>query len=130
MIKRERQRSPVIPWVYLALSLLGAASTWPFNILAIRELGTDFTPQAFLRVGFEGSPLLGSLASDFWVGSLASLIWMMAEARRLEMRRRWVYFLLTFVIAWACALPFFLFMRERAIAARDRSNRLVARVRH
>jgi hypothetical protein len=111
--------SSAIAWVYLALALVGAASTWSYNILALRELGDAFTPQAFIRVGFEGSPLLGSLASDFWVGSLASLIWMMREGMRLRMRRVWVYFVLTFVIAWAFALPLFLFMRERHIARQD-----------
>lgn len=109
---------PSIAWVYLALSVAGAVSTWSYNVLAMRELGPAFTPQAFIRVGFEGSPLLGSLASDFWVGSLASLIWMIVEGRRLQMSRIWVYVVLTFMIAWACALPLFLFMRERRLALR------------
>jgi hypothetical protein len=110
-------RLPTIAWVYLLLSLLGAASTWTYNVLALRELGSAYTPAAFLRVGFEGSVLLGSLASDFWVGSLAALVWMVVEAGRLGMRRRWLYVVLTFVIAWAFAFPLFLFMRERRLAA-------------
>jgi hypothetical protein len=69
-------------------------------------------------VGFEGSPLLGSLASDFWVGSLASLIWMVSEGMRLRMKRIWIYIVLTFAIAWAFSLPLFLFMRERHIASK------------
>jgi hypothetical protein len=106
-----------IAWLYLSLSLLGAASTWTYNVLAMRELGPAFTPQAFIRVGFEGSVLLGSLASDFWVGSLAALVWMVVEAGRLGMRWRWLYVVLTFVVAWAFAFPLFLFMRERHLAA-------------
>ncbi|MET0387212.1 MAG: DUF2834 domain-containing protein [Polyangiales bacterium] len=102
--------------MYLALAIVGAGSTWSYNLLAIRELGDAFTPQAFLRVGFEGSPLLGSLASDFWVGSLASLVWMVSEGLRLRMARIWIYVVLTLGIAWAFALPLFLFMRERHLA--------------
>jgi hypothetical protein len=67
-------------------------------------------------VGFQGNAMLGSLAADFWVGSLASLIWMIVEGRRLQMARIWIYFVLTFVIAWAFALPLFLYMRERRLA--------------
>lgn len=105
-----------IAWVYLALSILGAVSTWSYNLQAMKELGDAFTPQAFVLVGFQGSALLGSLAADFWVGSLASLIWMISEGLRLRMKHVWVYFVLTFVIAWACSLPLFLFMRERRLA--------------
>ena len=115
MTKLASQLRP-IAWLYLALAIVGAASTWSYNLLAMRELGDAFTPQAFVRIGFEGSPLLGSLASDFWVGSLASLIWMVSEGMRLRMKRIWMYVVLTFLIAWAFALPLFLFMRERHIA--------------
>ena len=73
----------------------------------------EFTPQAFFLVGFQGSSMLGSLAADFWIGSTASLVWMVIEARRLKMKLWWAFIPLTFMIAWACALPLFLFLRER-----------------
>jgi hypothetical protein len=117
MSRPDSPRLPAIASVYLVLSVIGAIATWTYNLIAIREVGGNFTPLAFLRVGFEGSAMLGSLAADFWVGSLASLIWMVAEARRLRMRMPWVYVVLTFLIAWACALPLFLYMRERRLAA-------------
>lgn len=99
-------------WVYLVLAGVGLVSTWTYNIAAMTELGDGFTPAAFIRVGFEGSPLLGSLAADFWVGSLASLLWMMVEGRRLRMKRMWAYLVLTFAVAWAFSLPLFLAVRE------------------
>lgn len=105
-----------LAWVYLAFALLGAASTWTYNILAMQELGRIFTPAEFVRAGFEGSALLGSVAADFWVGSVASLLWMIAEGRRLAMPRVWLYPVLTIAVAWACALPLFFFMRERHLA--------------
>lgn len=117
MTADTRKTTSPLAWIYLGLSILGALSTWSYNVQAFSELGDAFTPAAFVRVGFEGSPILGSLAADFWVGSMASLIWMVSEGRRLKMQRLWIYVVLTFVIAWACSLPLFLFMRERRLGA-------------
>jgi hypothetical protein len=127
-------RTPGIAWVYLGLAFVGLAATMTYNVLAFRELGSAFTPAAFVRVGFQGSPILGSLAADFWVGSLASVIWMAVEGVRIGMRRVWLYLLLTFVLAWAFALPLFLFARERHLArtggsARFAADRLAGRVK-
>ena len=127
-------RTPGIAWVYLGFSFLGLATTMTYNWLAIRELGWAFTPAAFVRSGFEGSPILGSLASDFWVGSAASVIWMAVEGVRTGMRRVWLYLVLTFLVAWAFALPLFLFARERHMArtggsARFAADRLAGRVK-
>jgi hypothetical protein len=121
-----RARTPAIAWVYLALSAIGLCSTMTFNVLAIKLFGSAYTPAAFVRAGFEGSPILGSLASDFWVGSLASVIWMVAEGRSLGMRRIAWYIVLTLLIAWAFALPLFLFMRERHLARGGSTARYAA----
>jgi len=109
---------PAVAWVYLGFAALGGASTWTYNIMAMRELGRMFTPAEFVRVGFEGPAVLGSVAADFWVGSLVSLVWLVVEARRLGMRRVWLYLALTLMIAWAFAFPLFLHMRERRLAQR------------
>jgi hypothetical protein len=45
------------------------------------------------------------------------MIWMVREARRLEMRHAWVYVVLVFGVAFAFACPLFLLMRERRLAA-------------
>lgn len=102
---------------YLGLSILGLGSTWTHNVLWMLEQQRLITAQEFLLVGFQGTALLGSLASDFWVGSFASLIFMITEARRIALPRVWVYIVLTFAVAWAFALPLFLFMRERQLYA-------------
>ena len=107
----------MLKWVYLTGAVLGASTTWWFNVHALSEIGAGFTPRAFFMVGFEGSSLLGSVAADFWVGSTVSLIWMIAEARRLKMRHWWAFVVITFAVAWACALPLFLFFRERQLEA-------------
>jgi hypothetical protein len=38
---------------------------------------------------------------------------MIAEARRLRIRHWWFFLVWTFAVAWASALPLFLFVRER-----------------
>jgi hypothetical protein len=111
-------RVPFVAWVYLALALVGLVSTWTFNALALREMGSTFTPAAFVRVGFEGSPLLGSVAADFWVSASVGLVWMLVEARRMGMRHTWIWAVLTLLVAWAFAFPLFLFVRERRLATR------------
>jgi uncharacterized protein DUF2834 len=110
------QRPSPIAYFYLALALAGAVVPWTYNVLAMRELGRTFTPAEFVAAGFQGSALLGSIAADFWIGSSASLVWMVIEARRCGMRRPWAFVVLTFLVAWACALPLFLFLRERHLA--------------
>jgi len=116
MSAANNPRLPTIAWVYLIFSIIGAITTWRYNLMAARE-PSGLSPVDFVRVGFQGSALLGSVASDFWVGSLASVVWMMVEARRLSMRRPWIYLVLTLMIAWAFSFPLFLFMRERRLAA-------------
>ena len=126
MARRNSVYLPAIAWVYLMLAFAGLAATWTYNYLAFQQYGFDFTPLAFIRAGFEGSPILGSLAADFWIGSLASLIWMIAEGRSLHMRNLWIYVVLTFVVAWAFALPLFLHMRERHVARGGQTARYAA----
>ena len=108
-----------IRFVYLGLAVIGAVTTWTYNIQWMLEQQRAMTASEFLTVGFSGSALLGSLASDFWVGWFASVIFMVIEGRRLQMQRIWVYVVLTFVIAWAFALPLFLFVRE-SVLSRER----------
>lgn len=98
---------------YLVAAVLGAVIPWRFNILALQQLGSAFTPKAFFMVGFEGSAMLGSVAADFWIGSTVALVWMIVEGRRLGMKHWWGFVIWTIVIAWASALPLFLLFRER-----------------
>jgi hypothetical protein len=124
--RRYVTRTPFLAWVYLALAVIGLCATWYFNLQAFKTLGPDFTPLAFIRAGYEGSPILGSLASDFWVGAFASTLWMVAEGRQLGIRSMWVYVVLALVVAWAFALPLFLFMRERWLSRGGSTARIAA----
>jgi hypothetical protein len=124
--RRYVTRTSTMGWVYLAFAILGLAATMYYNVRAIQAFGTGYTPLAFIRAGYEGSPILGSLASDFWVGAVASTLWMIAEGKQLGMRNVWGYVFLALVTAWAFALPFFLFMRERHVSRGGQTARIAA----
>jgi hypothetical protein len=113
-------------WVYLAFSVLGLAATMYYNVRAFQTFGVGNTVVAFIRAGYDGSAVIGSLAADFWVGAIASTIWMVAEGKQLGMRNIWGYVFLALLTAWACALPFFLFMRERHLARGGQTARIAA----
>jgi hypothetical protein len=55
---------------------------------------------------------------DLLVAFLAGAIFMIAEGRRLGMRRSWVLVVLSVVLAFAFAFPLFLLLRERVLAHR------------
>ncbi len=116
MASSDGGKTSPIAFVYLGFAVLGAIVPWTFNVLAMRELGRAFTPAEFVAAGFQVSALHSSLAADFWIGASASLVWMLVEARRLRMARPWLYVIVTFLVAWACALPAFLWARERHLA--------------
>ena len=96
------------------LALAGAALTWYFNIRFMLDSGGAFSLPTFVRQGF-ANPAAASLASDVSVAAIAFLVWLPFEARRLMMRSWWVYALLTLGVAFACAFPLFLLMRERRL---------------
>jgi hypothetical protein len=104
-------------YFYLLAAVIGAVVPWYFNLQAMSEEADGFTAIGFLMVGFQGSAMLGSLAADFWIGAVVSIVWMVVECQRLKMPRLWLYIVVTFMVAWACSLPLFLYFRERHLAA-------------
>jgi hypothetical protein len=96
------------------LALAGAALTWYFNIKFMLDEGGAFNLATFIRQGF-ANPAAASLASDVSVAAVAFLVWLPFEARRLVMRRWWVYAILTVTVAFAFAFPLFLLMREHRL---------------
>ena len=102
-------------YLYGLLAVAGAAATWYFNIRFMADAGGAFSLAAFMKDGF-ASPAAASLACDASLGAVVFLLWMPFEARRLGMRRWWVYAVLTLAVAFACAFPLFLCVRERRLA--------------
>jgi len=97
--------------VYLALSLIGLAGTWTFNVLAIVQL------RDFIGDWVNSGPAVSSLTVDLLIAALAGSVLIIVEARRLGMKRGWLYVALSGLTAFAFTFPLFLAMRERALEA-------------
>ncbi len=100
---------------YLGLALLGAGSTWYYNVRFMLASGGGFGLADFIKGGF-ANYAAASLSVDVFVAAVVFLVWMFVETRRLGMRRWWIYAVLTCGIALAFAFPFFLYMREKHLS--------------
>ena len=96
---------------YLVLSLAGLVGTWTFNIFAIVQL-RDFVGDVL-----NSGPAVSSLTVDLLIVAVAGSILIIVEARRLGMKRGWLYVVLSGLTAFAFTFPLFLAMRERALTA-------------
>jgi hypothetical protein len=103
---------------YGVFTAAGVVIPWYFNIRFMQESGETLTPQRWLAEGFT-NPLSGSITSDFLIGTIPVLVWMVVEARRLKMRHLWIYVLGTFLVAFAFTCPLFLLMREIHLQRRN-----------
>lgn len=100
---------------YLVLAGIGLCVTWYFNFLYMADTGRGLDFVGFFRDGYVNYAST-SLTNDLLVGCVTFMVFSLAETRRLGMRHWWVWPLLTFGIAFAFALPLFLFRREQRLA--------------
>jgi hypothetical protein len=105
---------------YLVCSVAGLIFTWYFNIQFVIEHG-GFSLVTFITENFVNNGS-ASIASDFIVVALVFLVWSFKEAKRLELRKWWLFFLVTFTVALAFTMPLFMLVRERRIAALANNN--------
>ena len=101
-------------WLYLGLSIVGLATAWIFNGLAVMG-------QADYLDAWFSSPVDWVLSADLLIVALAGSIFMILEGRRLGMKNLWLYIVLSGVTAFSFTFPLFLAMRERKKSAQ--SNR-------
>lgn len=94
---------------YLVLALIGFVTAMYFNAKA--TIGAE----DYLAAWFTTSADL-VLAFDLTVVALAAGVFMVIEARRIGMKKVWVYLLLSGVTALAFTFPLFLAMRERHLS--------------
>jgi hypothetical protein len=103
--------------LYGAVAVLALIGTWGNNV-------------AYLNLGFLGAnvqfwtdtfanPASRSITADLFFFGYAVFVWMVLEARRLNMRGVWLYLILGFLIAISVTVPVFLINRERALAGRE-----------
>jgi hypothetical protein len=65
---------------------------------------------------FGSGPAVSSIGVDLLVVAVAGVVFIVAESRRLGMKRAWLYIVLSLVTAFAFTFPLFLAMRERRLA--------------
>ena len=99
-------------FVYAVLAVAGALGPWFFNLQLASSGGLGLS--SFLA-GVFANPASSSIGVDILVAATAFNVWMIGEARRLGMKHAWIYVVITFLVAFACACPLFLLMRERKL---------------
>ena len=99
-------------WFYLVVSIIGLTTAWIFNGIAVMQ-GQGFTD--YLQAWFT-TPLDWVLSLDLLVVAVAGSAFMIFEARRLGIKRVWLYIVASGITAFAFTFPLFLAMRERKLA--------------
>jgi hypothetical protein len=110
-----------LQWLYLALAVAGAVLPWLANLEFIQLSDNVFDLGLFLRLA-NANPAAESLSRDLFVGATAVTIWMVAEARRLQIKGLAICLLCCVTLAFACGAPLFLFLRERRLRELEQSN--------
>lgn len=113
----RRTNHAALFWTYLVIAAVGLITAWVFNGIAVMN-GEDYVGAWF------GTAVDWVLSADLTVVAIAVVIFMITEARRLGMRRVWVYILLSGITAMAFTFPLFLAMRERTLARIDAEQSL------
>lgn len=120
--ERAGARTPsAMELVYLALAIAGAVLPWLANIDYIRESGGAFDIAHFVAQA-NANPAAASLSRDLGIGATAVVIWMVREARRIQLRGLPWVLLSCVTVAFACAAPLFLYLRERRLSELQRSS--------
>ena len=96
-------------WVYLSLAIAGFITAMVFNGLAVMN-GENY------GLAWTGSAVDWVLTSDLSIVAIAAGIFMVVEARRIGLKRVWIYLVLSGFTAMAFTFPLFLAMRERHLA--------------
>jgi enterochelin esterase-like enzyme len=91
--------------IYFTLAGLGLITAWVLNGIASFE-GADYINAWF------GSVVDWVLSVDLLIVAAATIVFMLYEAKKLGMKRVWLYFLLSGVTALAFTFPLFLAFRE------------------
>lgn len=109
-------KSKILCAVYGLIAFAALIGTWSQN-LAFFALPNNGGMMGFLRAT-GANPAAASIGIDIAFLCLAAFIWMVVEARRLQIRFVWIYIVLSCMVAVSVMFPLFLIARERALAIR------------
>jgi enterochelin esterase-like enzyme len=91
--------------IYFALAAVGLVTAWVLNGIA------SFEGANYLTAWF-GSVVDWVLSVDLLIVAAATIVFMLYEAKKLGMKRVWLYFLLSGITALAFTFPLFMAFRE------------------
>jgi Terpene cyclase DEP1 len=99
--------------VYLLLTIAGAIAPW---FWLLQDPTALLSPSLFLQATF-ANPISTAWATDLLISAVVFFGFAWIELSRLGVSRLWllIYFGLTFGVGLCCALPFFLYRRERIL---------------
>jgi hypothetical protein len=100
--------------LYLLLTIVGAIAPWYW---ILQDPAVLLSPMLFLERSFANHIAI-DLATDLIISAIAFWCFAAIELKRLGSSQRWlfVYVGLTLGVGVSCALPFFLYRRERLLA--------------
>jgi hypothetical protein len=105
--------------IYALVALLALVGTWRQNLAYMQGGAGPLEINArFWADVFTGTPATTSIAVDLFMLGLAVTVWMVLEARRLEVRFVWLYVVVGLLVAISVTVPLFLIARERRLHGR------------
>jgi hypothetical protein len=93
---------------FLIVSLVGLVTAWIFNAIGVMQ------QESYWDAWFQ-TPLDWVLSLDILIVAIAGSAFMIFEAKKLGMKRVWLYIVVSGVTAFAFTFPLFLAMRERKL---------------
>ncbi len=99
--------------LYLILALAGLVVPYTFFISFLAQHGLNLS---LLIEQLFGTPISAFFAVDLIITAIVFWVFLFQEARRMQMRRRWAYVVVTLLVGPSFALPLFLYFREDQLA--------------
>lgn len=100
--------------VYAAIAVIALFATWSYN-LAFMAQPDNGMMAGFFRAAYS-NPAAASFSNDLLMLTIAACIFMVFEARRLNVRFVALYIVLSAIIAISVMFPLFLIARQRKLA--------------
>ncbi len=98
--------------VYLVLVVAG--TVLPMSQFVPATIAGEFSVAAMFAAMF-ANPIITGVSLDFTVVVATALVFAGFEAMRLKIKAAWIPLVGTFLIGASFGLPFFLYLRERAL---------------